>query len=238
MPNSRALVIKSIKNGESSLIISCYLEDIGLKSFIVKGVFGVKKSKFSKALFFPLNLININYVHNNKGLGYIKDAKSEIFYESLYTNIKKSSVIVFLSEVVNGVLKEDIGQNKSLFNFMANSLSWYDKIDTCNNFHIKFMIELSRFIGFYPNINKQEDNFFCLISGTTTSIESSEKSISGQDFRIFKQILGTKFEDLYMIELSNELRIKMLNYLIDYYSLHLQLFKTPKSIDVFAKIFK
>ena len=238
MPNTRALVIKSIKNGESSLIVSCYLEDIGLKSFIIKGVFGVKKSKFSKALFFPLNLININYVHNNKSLGYIKEAKSEVFYESLYSNIQKSSVIVFLSEVVNGVLKEDIGQNKSLFNFMINSLSWYDKIDICNNFHIKFMIELSRFIGFYPNINSQEDDSFCLLSGTTTSIRSSEKIISGQDFKVFKQILGTKFEDLYMIELSNELRIKMLNYLIDYYSLHLQLFKTPKSIDVFAKIFK
>ena len=57
MPNSRAFVIRSIKNGETSLITSCYLEDIGFKTFIVKGVYGSKKSKFSKAHFFPLNII-------------------------------------------------------------------------------------------------------------------------------------------------------------------------------------
>ena len=65
MPNSRALVIKSIKKGETSLIVSCYLEDIGLQSFIVKGVFGSKKPKFSKAHFFPLNIINLNYIYPN-----------------------------------------------------------------------------------------------------------------------------------------------------------------------------
>ena len=100
MPNSRALVIKSIKNGESSLIVTCYLEKFGLKSFIVKGVYGVKKSKFNKSLFFPLNILSINFNDNNKSLSYLKEAKSEIFFESLYFNIEKSSIIIFISEVL------------------------------------------------------------------------------------------------------------------------------------------
>ena len=100
------------------------------------------------------------------------------------------------------------------------------------------MVELTKFIGFYPNIEQEDDEFFCLISGSSSNAKPKEKHISGKEFKLFKQILGTNFEDLSIIEIDNKLRIKMLNYIIDYYSLHLQLFKTPKSIDVFAKIFR
>ena len=100
MSNSRALVIKSIKQGETSSIVSCYLEDIGFKSFLVKGLYSKKRSKFSKAHFFPLNVVSLNYSYNkNRNLGYIKEVKSEIIFKSIHTDIQKSSVIVFLSEI-------------------------------------------------------------------------------------------------------------------------------------------
>ena len=98
MPNSRAFVIRSIKNGETSLITSCYLEDIGFKTFIVKGVYGSKKSKFSKAHFFPLNIINLNYSYTEgRNLGFIKEVKSERLYNSLHSDIQKTSIIIFQS---------------------------------------------------------------------------------------------------------------------------------------------
>ena len=101
MSNSRALVIKSIKQGETSLIVSCYLEEIGYRSFLVKGLYGSKKSRFSKAHFFPLNLINIHYSFNEKkNLGFIKEVKSEVLFNTIHSDVQKSSVIVFLSEIV------------------------------------------------------------------------------------------------------------------------------------------
>jgi DNA repair protein RecO (recombination protein O) len=79
MSNSRALVIKSIKQGETSSMVSCYLEEIGFKSFLVKGLYSQKKSRFSKAHFFPLNIININYSFNeSRGLGVYKRSKIRI----------------------------------------------------------------------------------------------------------------------------------------------------------------
>ena len=135
MPNSRAFVIRSIKNGETSLIVSCYLEDIGYKTFIVKGVYSSKKSKFSKAHFFPLNIVNLNYSYSEgKNLGFIKEVKTEKLYKSLHLDIQKSSVIIFLSEILNSIFKEETLVNKDLFNFLLNSLSWYDQVKSCNNF--------------------------------------------------------------------------------------------------------
>jgi len=239
MPNSRAFVIRSIKNGETSLIVSCYLEDIGYETFIVKGVYGSKKSKFSKAHFFPLNIINLNYSYTEgKNLGFIKEVKTEKLYNSLHLDIQKSSVIIFLSEILNSIFKEETLVNKDLFIFLLNTLSWYDQVKSCNNFHIKFLIELSRFIGFYPNINNENDSFFNLESGSTSATQSMGTNISGNDLTLFKEFLGTEFEDLNSMNTKNQSRTQILNYIIDYYSLHLQMFKTPKSTNVFAEIFK
>ena len=239
MSNSRALVIKSIKQGETSSIVSCYLEEIGYKSFLVKGLYSSKKSRFSKAHFFPLNIINIHYSSNeSKKLGFIKEVKSEVLFNTIHSDIQKSSVVVFLSEILNSVLREELEVNKDLFDFLLNSLIWYDNVRECNNYHIKFLIELSKYIGFHPNIISENDPYLCLESGTTSKIKPSGGSINGEDLKLFKKLLGMKFEDLNTISISRESRTRILKKIINYYSLHLQMFKTPKSINVFAEVFK
>ncbi len=239
MANSRAFVIKSIKSGETSMIVSCYLEDIGYKSFMVKGILGTKKSKFSKAHFFPMNFINLNYSYSeSKNFGFIKEVKSEKLYNSLHVDIQKSSVIIFISEILNNIFKEDIGTNKKLFYFLKSSLSWYDDVDSCNNFHIKFLLELTKYIGFYPNIKNDKDLFFNINDGTSSISKPNGLIIRDEEFKIFKLFLGTKFEDLNMIKVNNKFRVKILKFIIDYYSIHLQMFKPPKSINVLSEIFK
>ena len=239
MPNSKGFVVKSIKNGETSMIVSCYLEDIGLKSFIVKGIYGAKKPKFSKAHFFPLNFISVNYsLIKPDRLSYIKEVKPVFIYKSLHFSIEKSTVIIFLSEILNSVFKEEGEKNQNLFNFLDKSLSWYDTQENCNNFYIKFLIELTRHIGFYPNIRNQEDKFFNLESGTSSTTKPISKCIDFNDYELFKQLLGMKFEDLNYVAINKDSRLRLLNHIIDYYSLHLQMFKSPKSIDVFSEIFK
>ena len=239
MSNSRALVIKSIKQGETSLIVSCYLEEIGYRSFLVKGLYGSKKSRFSKAHFFPLNLINIHYSFNEKkNLGFIKEVKSEVLFNTIHSDVQKSSVIVFLSEILNNVFREELEVNQDLFDFLLKSLIWYDNVIECNNYHIKFLIELSKYIGFHPNIISENDPYLCLESGTTSEIKPLGGNINGEDLKLFKKLLGMKFEDLNTISVSRESRTRILKKIINYYSLHLQMFKTPKSINVFAEVFK
>ena len=239
MPNSRGFVVKSIKNGETSMIVSCYLEDIGLKNFIVKGIYGIKKPKFSKAYFFPLNFISINYnLSKNERLGYIKEVKPINFYKSLHSSIEKSTVIIFLSEILNSVFKEEGDKNQNLFNFLDKSLNWFDSQESCNNFHLKFLIELTKHIGFYPNINNENDEFFNIKSGSSSIIKPLSKFIDLDDYKLFKHILGMKFEDLNYMRINKDSRIRLLNHIIDYYSLHLQMFKSPKSIDILSEVFK
>ena len=119
-----------------------------------------------------------------------------------------------------------------------SSLLWYDNSKECNNYHIKFLIELTKYIGFHPNIRNKDDMYFCLESGSTSITKPLAGNIEGEDLNLFKKLLGMKFEDLNTMSINRASRTRILNKIIDYYSLHLQMFKTPKSINVFAEVFK
>jgi len=236
---SKAIVLHSIKYGETSLIVNCFLYDIGVKSFVVKGVFNSKNKKFSKSYFLPLSIISINYsLKKNKDLGYIIDAKPTKIFTSLHIDLFKSSVIVFISELLNSVLKESPGSNKKLFKYLEYSLIWFDKSTQEVNFHLKVLVDLTKFIGFYPNIKEESHKFFDLGLGTSAQLKPIENYIEDPELKIFKNLLGTNFEDLHNMNIDNLLRAKMLGLMIDYYSLHLQMFKSPKSTNIFNEVFK
>jgi DNA repair protein RecO (recombination protein O) len=65
--NSKALVINTIKYGDSSLIANCYTEKCGMKSYMLKGILNSKKAKVRSAYFQPLMQLNLTANHNNKG---------------------------------------------------------------------------------------------------------------------------------------------------------------------------
>ena len=236
---SKAIVLHSIKYGETSLIVNCFLYDIGVKSFIIKGVLNSKNKKFSKSYFLPLSIIDINYsIKENKDLGYIVDAKPAHIFSSLHVDLSKSSMILFIGELLNSALKESPGSNKKLFQYLEYSLIWFDKSPKEVNFHLKLLIDLTKFIGFYPNIKKESHKFFDLSLGTSVEVKPIENYIEDPELKKFKELLGMTFEDLNSMKIDNLLRMKMLQLMIDYYSLHLQMFKSPKSINIFNEVFK
>ena len=236
---SKAIVLHSIKYGETSLIVNCFLDEIGVQSFIVKGVLNSKNKKFSKSYFLPLSIIYINYsVKNNKDLGYIIDAKPEQIFSSLHVDLFKSSVVIFIGELLNSVLKESPGSNKRLFNYLENSLIWFDNSPKEVNFHLKVLVDLTEFMGFRPNIKEESHKFFDLSLGTSVKVKPIVNYIENPELKKFKELLGTTFEDLNTMKLNDLLRAKMLSIMIDYYSIHLQMFNSPKSIHVFNEVFK
>jgi len=106
------------------------------------------------------------------------------------------------------------------------------------NFHLKVLIDLTKFMGFYPNIKKESHNFFDLSLGTSVEFKPIKNYIEDPELKKFKELLGMTFEDLNSMKMDNLLRMKMLELMIDYYSLHLQMFKNPKSINIFNEVFK
>src|SRR5690606_23689189 len=113
--STNAIVISKLKYGESDLIVKCYTEDYGTLSFLLRGVLKSKKGAVQTAYFQSLSQVTLVADYKpNRSLHTIKEVKLNHLYGSLHSNVVKSAVVMFLSEVLSSTLKEE-EQNETLY---------------------------------------------------------------------------------------------------------------------------
>ena len=96
LQKTKAIVINSLRYADTSLIVNCYTESFGIKTYILKGILSKKKGSLRKAYFQQLTQLEIVAYHNNKGnLNSIKEAKISNFYQNLQTDVIKQSLVIF-----------------------------------------------------------------------------------------------------------------------------------------------
>lgn len=234
---TKAIVFGSIKYGEADLIVSCFTEKSGLKSYLLRGILKSRKSKLRSSLFQPLTQLELVANHKEKGtLESIRDAKLLFPYQTLHTSVLKSSVVFFLSEVLKTSVKEEEA-NESLYEFLQNTLIWFDESEEVANFHLLFLLKLTRYLGFYPDDTQLDSPVFNLLDGTFQSQITNEYCQKGENLLVLKQLLGINFDELSAIKLKQSRRSSFLLMLLTYYQLHLQGFRKPKSLQVLNELF-
>lgn len=233
---TRALVINTIKYGDTSLITTCYTKNCGIKTYMLRGVLKSRKSKIKSAYFQPLMQLNLTANHNNKGnLNSIRDIEVCHFYNSIYTDIKKQTIALFLSEVLHYSIQEE-EHNKSLYQYLETSFLWLDTHDDISNFHLLFLLNLTKFLGFYPEINNSDNAYFDLMEGCFIN-HNKLNTVTGENLFQFKKLLGINFDVLHTINFNASNRQAILSILIQYFELHLSGFKKPKSLEVLKSVF-
>ena len=235
--STKAIVISALKYGDTSLIVKCLTEDAGMRSYLLKGVRKSKKGKIKAAYFQPLTLLEIVANHKDKGtLETLREAKVSYLYKTVHTDIRKNSIAFFISELLAYSIYEE-ENTEQLFTFIETALKWLDLNEEVANFHIAFLLMLTRYLGFYPDDTYKNLPFFDLQEGAFTHSETST-TIENENLEDFKLFLGIIFDDIQGIRLKKERRKKLLNTLITYFELHLQGFKKPKSIVVLNEVFR
>jgi DNA repair protein RecO (recombination protein O) len=172
----------------------------------------------------------------NRSLQSINEIKLEFLYQTLHTDILKSAIIMFLSEVLSSVLKEE-EQNESLYHYIENTLRWLDYKAEVSNFHLLFLLNLTKYLGFYPDNQNTNSAYFNLSNGLFESKKDEFYSITGKNLTTLKQLLGMDFDGLNTIKLNSKQRQSFLNMLLLYFELHLGDFKRPKSLSIFNQVF-
>ncbi|GGX11924.1 DNA repair protein RecO [Aquimarina muelleri] len=234
---SPAIVIHSLRYSEADLIVSLFTKTNGLRSYLLRGVLKSRRGKIRASLFQPLTLLEIEAFHKDKGsLERIKEAKIKTTYKTLHTNFVKSSLVFFISEVLKNSIHEEEA-NVDLFEYLETVLIWLDEHETIGNFHIVFLIKLTQYLGFYPDIPIAKANYFNMLEGVFQSSSNNAYCIDGQHIAQFKFFLGKTFEASMYIKLSKAIRRDLLAMLLVYFELHLHGFKKPKSLSVLNEIF-
>ena len=231
------LVLSSIKYGDSSLIVRILTRKAGLKSYLVKGVLKSKKGKLKAAYFQPLSQLELVVTHREKAnLHYIREAKIDYPYGSLPTDWTKQAIVLFLAEVLTKVIREE-EQNTALYDYLQTALKWLDTHEQVANFHLVFLLQLSKYLGFFPDTSRQELPYFDLVEGEFTREAGIHPVLQGDELMHFKRLLGIHFEASHRVQLSKQERRQLLDLILTYFEVHLQGFSQPRSLAVLHEVF-
>lgn len=235
---NNSIVLSKLRYRDNDLIVKCYTQQRGVVSYLLKGVLKSKKGLSKTVYFQALSQIQIeeNY-RPNQSLHFISEVKFNYIYKSLHSNIYKGAIVLFLSEILSNVLKEE-EQNEDLFQFIAIAMEYLDNEDWFSNFHLLFLLKLTRYLGFQPENLDIDFPYFNLESGIFEAANHGVYSISGENLTLLKRLLGINFDGLNTIKISARQRQEFLNLLLYYFELHLGSFKKPKSLQVLNEVFQ
>ncbi len=237
--SSRAIVLRTYKYSESSLVVHTYTEQWGRQAFMAKGVHG-KKAALKVNLFQSLFLLDIEvYKKENRELNILKEARIYRPFANISSSIIKTSLVLFLSEILHKVLKEEIS-NPPLFAFLSGSFELLDlETNNIQDFHILFLLQLSKFLGFYPSNNFSEnDCFFDLINGQFVDYIPAHGQFCDKDLSlILSNALKLVISDGTALHLIRAERKILLQCIVIYYQLHLHGMGEIKSLEIMREVF-
>jgi DNA repair protein RecO (recombination protein O) len=235
--SSKAIVISSLKYGDSSLIVRLFTLEGGLQAYLIKGILGRKKGPFRAGHFQPLTQLEIVGNPSRSGkLGYLREAAIAFPYQTVHADIRKSTLALFLSEILaQGIREEE--PDPALYSYLESALQWLDHHEQIANFHIRFLIGLSRYLGFYPDPGPSGAPFFDLGEGAFVQEPSLHPVLGGEVLELFTRFLETGFDSMAQVRLTQGQRRELLRALITYYEIHLPGFREPRSLAVLDAVF-
>ncbi len=238
LQHTRGIVFRSVKYGETSLISKVYTEQFGIQSYIIKGARS-GKSKTKAALLQPLSLLDMQVYHReNKNINHLKEINPAVIFTSIPFDVLKSSVGIFIIEILLQTIKEE-EKNPTLFNFLFDTIKELDnQKDSVKDFHLLFLIRLSKLLGFFPSGSfSDRNNYFDLQEGIFTSSPPPHPLfLSGDSALVFSELIQSAVTGKKNSNLSGVKRKELLNNLLTYYSLHISNFKNIRTVRVLEEV--
>lgn len=234
------LVLHTVKYNDSSMIVEMYTELLGRNAFVVSTPRS-KKSTLRGALFQPLSLLEFEVdVRPRTTLYRIKEAKSLYPFETIPYDPYKSAIALFLAEFLYRAVREE-GENKPLFAYLRHSVVW---LDGCrggfSNFHLVFLMRLSRFLGLFPNLEDyRPESYFDMLNACFTGGRPQTHSfyLEPADASRILNLMRMSYRTMHLFAMNRTERNRCLVIINDYYRLHLPEFQPLRSIEVLKELF-
>jgi DNA repair protein RecO (recombination protein O) len=216
---TRGIVFRFIKYGDTSIIVNIFTEVFGLQAYIVNGVRS-KSAKSKIALYQPLTFLDMVVYHRaNAKINRIKEVKCLQPFQSLILDVKKSTIGMFISEVLNKTVREE-SHTQEMFDFLLEALSSFDRqVQHYENFHLIFLLKLSKLLGFGPRSANE------VVAG-----RPSDREID----RIIGECIGAGYDAV--LNISNVQRRMILEFLLGFFSDHIENLGEFRSVKVLQEV--
>jgi DNA repair protein RecO (recombination protein O) len=235
---TRGIVFKLTDYGETSVIVQIFTEKFGLQSYLINGA-KKPRAKIGRNMLQSLHLLDLVVYYKNTGaVQRIKELKNVPMLAHIPYDVVKSSIALFLNEVLYKAIKQQTG-DEQLFGYVFNSIELLDNLTVgLANFHLIFLLGLTRYLGFYPGFATAADtDYFDMHNGVFTRFKpESSLYLSPPHTNNFKALLTHGFEDLSSIKLSHDERRYLITRLLEYFALHIEGFGYIRSHSVLEEV--
>jgi len=239
LDKTRGIILHQIKYTDSGIVVQMYTRKFGRQSFLIKGMRNKKTGKHN-ILFQPMFILDLElYYKSTREMQSLKEFSVFFTPFDIYANIKKSSVAIFLGEVLTSVLKEE-SPHEEMFDFIEESIVYFDQcVEGYANFHIAFLAGLSSYLGFEPGQRAdREGKFFDMVNGVFVPIPPVHGNYANEEITdILADFFVASYDSIKNISLTGKTRNDVLETLVKFYSLHLPGLKKIKSLEVLKEVF-
>ncbi|RAJ30433.1 DNA repair protein RecO [Pedobacter cryoconitis] len=235
---TRGIVLKTTLYSESSVVVQIFTAKFGIQSYMVNGV-KKPKAKIRMNMLQALHLVDMVVYHKtNSSIQRISELRPSPVFRTIPYDIIKSTIIMFLNEVLYKSIRQQ-NADENIFDYIFNAVSWFDETDQGgSNFHLAFLLKLSRFLGFAPSTEtKSDQSYFDLQEGEFKSLPPVHPYfMEKKEAELFISLFTTPFEKLNEIKIDNTTRRVILDKILIYYTLHTASFGEIKSHQVLEEI--
>ena len=238
---TKGIVLRSIKYGETSLVVTIFTEMFGIQTYMVNGVRTSKKSAAKANHFQPTAILDLVVYHSeNKSMQRIKEFSWACLYSKLLSDVIKNSIGSFMAELLHKCLKQP-EPNSDLFSFCEESFLALDQTEktVTANFTLFFTLHLTHFFGFrmIDNFNS-EDSVLDLQEGIFIDHQPTHPNfIEGKHAELTAQLLKVMQPgELEQFNLNGEIRRLLLLRYLEYYALHIPDFGQMKTLLVLHEV--
>lgn len=235
---TRGIVLKTTLYSESSVVVQMFTEKFGMQSYLINGV-KKPRAKIRMNMLQPLHLVDMVVYHKvNSSIQRISELRPAPIFRNIPYDILKSTMAMFLNEVLYKSIRQQM-TDEYLFDFIFNAVCWFDESQGANvNFHLAFLLKLSRYLGFAPSTQtKSDQSYFDLQEGEFKSLPPVHPYfIDKDDASLFISLYILPFEKIIEIKLDNKTRRRILDKILIYYTLHTASFGEIRSHQVLEDI--
>lgn len=236
---TKGIVLHHIKYSETSVIVTIYTEKFGRQAYIINGVRS-KKAKIKANILQPLFLLDMEVYNKPKNdLQRVKELNNDFIFSSLPYDIRKSTLAIFIAEILYKTIQEQEA-NQELFNYLYNSIKLLEyKEEGIANFPLYFLLHLTKYLGFFPNNNYSEKNeYFDIKQGQFVQLKPLHTlGLDLNNSKYLNVLLGFSEDQHEKIKIPYQIRLSLLEAIIDYYTLHNEGIRTIKSLTILKEVF-
>jgi DNA repair protein RecO (recombination protein O) len=239
LEKTRGIILNQIKYSDSGIIVRMYTRKFGRLSILIKGMRNRKAGKHN-ILFQPMFILDLEmYYKASREMQSIKEFSVSFTPYNIYSDIRKSSVAIFIGEFLTSVLREE-SPHQEMFDYIEESIKYFDSCkEGFANFHIALLVGLSSFLGFQasPRTNNNY-SFFDLRNGIFVPIPPVHGFYANETVsNILAGFYSASYDTAGIIPLTGAMRNELLETLLKYYSLHLPGLKKLNSLEVLKEVF-